>query len=382
LNGSDRESIQLEIDELKSEIDNVAKSTKFNGMALLDGSAKSITLQTGANQGDTVKVGFDSVKTKDIGSGDRPALTSFGGDATDVGALSSGVLTINGVLVGASQSQDDALSFRGVTAGQNPLASASIVAASAIAKVAAINRVSDLTGVVAKVDNTVVMGSTMSATNTSASGTITINGVTTSTVSVTSDAELSRKLVADAINAISGQTGVRAVNSGDNKQGVTLVADDGRSITIEFTDLSAANTGVQASATYVGTFSLYSVDGRDIVVSQAFDKDVQSLENSGLRSGVYKPDQATMVTKHREALTASSTVPVFAGDTLVINDIAIGAAIATDDTASHSEATQFTAAFKASSAIAIAAAINSSTIGFFSCSINSLNALFLACASI
>jgi flagellin len=358
LSGSDRESIQLEIDELKSEIDNVSKSTKFNGIALLDGSAKSISLQTGANQGDTITVGFDSVKTKDIGSGDRPALTSFGGDATDVGALSSGVLTINGVLVGASQSQDDALSFRGVTAGQNPLASASIVAASAIAKVAAINRVSDLTGVVAKVDNTVVMGSTMSATNTSASGTITINGVTTSTVSVTSDAELSRKLVADAINAISGQTGVRAVNSGDNKQGVTLFADDGRNITIEFTDLSAANTGVQASATYVGTFSLYSVDGRDIVVSQAFDKDVQSLENSGLRSGVYKPDQATMVTKHREALTSSSTVPVFAGDTLVINDIAIGAAIATDDTASHSEATQFTAAFKASSAIAIAAAIN------------------------
>ena len=102
MSGSDRESLQLEVKELQAEIDNVAKTTRFNGINLLDGTAKNVVLQTGANEGDTIKVGFDSVKTKDIGSGDRPALTSFGGDATDIGALSSGVLTINGVLVGRS----------------------------------------------------------------------------------------------------------------------------------------------------------------------------------------------------------------------------------------------------------------------------------------
>jgi flagellin len=358
MSASDRASVQLEVDELKAEIDNVAKTTKFNGLNLLDGSSRSVQLQTGANQGETIKVGFDSVKTKDIGSGDRPALTSFGGDATDVGALSAGVLTINGVLVGASSAQDDNISFIGTTAGANALASASIVAASAIAKVAAINRVSEQSGVVAKVNNTVVMGTTMSSTNLSASGTITINGVQTATVSVTADAELSRQLVANAINAVSAQTGVRAINTGDNKQGVTLVADDGRNITIEFDTLTAGNTGLQATATYVGTYSLYSVDGRDIVISQAYDKDVDSLENSGLRAGSYGADQAVMVTKHRSAIFSGTAATVFAGDTLVINDIAIGASIATDDTASHTDTARFTAGFKAASAIAIAAAIN------------------------
>ncbi|MBM3374990.1 MAG: flagellin [Betaproteobacteria bacterium] len=361
LTASDRTSIQLEVDELKAEIVNVSETTQFNGIKLLDGSARKIQIQTGANQLETINIGFDSVKTKDIGSGDRPALTSFGGDATDVGRLSSGVLTINGVLVGQSFAEDDTLSFRGTTANANALASASIVAASAIAKVAAINRVTEQSGVFAKVDNTVVMGSTMSALNVSASGTITINGVETSTITVTTDSELSRSMVIDAINAISAQTGVRAINTGDDKQGITLVADDGRNITIEYDTLSAANTGVQATATYVGTFSLYSVDGRDITISQAYDKDVDALENSGLRAGVFKADIATMVTKHREALSAGAAATVFAGDTLVINDIAIGASVAKDDMSSHTDGATFTSGFKAASAIAIAAAINKKT---------------------
>ncbi|MDP4677992.1 MAG: flagellin, partial [Burkholderiaceae bacterium] len=115
MTADDRSSLQLEVKELQAEIDNVAKSTRFNGMNLLDGSAQDIRVQTGANQGDTIQVGFDSVKTKDIGSGDKPALTSFGGDATDVSALSSGVLTINGVMVGKSMETDDNLSYLAAT---------------------------------------------------------------------------------------------------------------------------------------------------------------------------------------------------------------------------------------------------------------------------
>jgi flagellin len=358
VSSDDRASIQLEIDELKSEIDNVAATTKFNGINLLDGSAQKIQLQTGANELETIDIGFDSVEIKDIGSGDRPALTSFGGNATDVSRLSSGVLTINGVLVGESRAEDDNISFIGATAGANALASAAVVAASAIAKAAAINRVSEQSGVIAKVNDTVVMGTTMDTVNVATSGTITINGVSTSTITTTTDSELSRQMVTDAINAISGQTGVRAINTGDNQQGVTLVAEDGRNITIEFNALSAGNTGLQATATYVGTFSVYSVDGTSIEISQAFDKDVQSLENSGLRSGVYEADIATTVTKHRTELSAGAATTVFAGDTLVINDIAIAASIATDDTASHSDSATFTSGFKAASAIAIAASIN------------------------
>ena len=140
----DRDSIQLEIDELKAEIQNVAEKTNFNGIKLLDGSSQAVKLQTGTNEGDTISVGFDSVQVKDIGSGDAPALTSIGGIATTFGVFSASDLTINGVAVGASLAADDTLSHgnRGITT------SAALIAASAVAKAAAINRVSAQSGVI------------------------------------------------------------------------------------------------------------------------------------------------------------------------------------------------------------------------------------------
>jgi len=103
----DRQSLQLEINELKIEIENVATKTHFNGIKLLDGTARNVVLQTGANQGDTMQIGFDSVRTKDIGSGLRPALTSLGGNVTTFGAFAAGDLILNGTAVNASLATDD-----------------------------------------------------------------------------------------------------------------------------------------------------------------------------------------------------------------------------------------------------------------------------------
>jgi len=360
MTGADRESIQLEVKELQAEIDNVAKSTKFNGIQLLDGSARSVNLQTGANEGDTIQVGFSSVKTKDIGSGDRPALTSFGGREDDIGKLSSGVLLVNGVLVSGSLDTDDQLSFGSATA----------VAASAIAKAAAINRVTDQSGVFAKVDETRVLGATMSTAVSGNSGVLTINGVETSEVTTTDNTEVTRQLIAQAINNISNQTGVVAINTGDDNQGIQLLAKDGRNITISFgDDLTTVNTGLAqaGSGTHVGTFSLYSVNGSAITVGHAENKNTQDLEDVGLRIGTFKSDTAQMITKARDNVSASGSAPVFAGDTLVINGIAISRSNAVDDTASWipTDVGGLTAAtasnMKAASAIAIAAAISKKT---------------------
>ena len=362
MSGSDRESLQLEVKELQAEIDNVAKSTRFNGMNLLDGSARSVTLQTGANEGDTIKVGFDSVQTKDIGSGERPALTSFGGKGDDVGVLASGVLTINGVIVGGSLKTDDSLSMSSTTVS---------VAASAIAKVAAINRVTEQSGVFAKVDETRVMGTTMSTAVAGTTGSLTINGAKTSTVTTTDDSETTRQLITQAINNISEQTGVKAINTGDDNQGIILLAEDGRNITVSFDTLTSVQTGVaQAnSGTYVGTYSMYSVTGSPITIGHVENKDTQALEDAGLRIGTYEADMAQMTTKDRNAspVSAHGAAPVFAGDTLVVNGIAIAKSNATDDTASWvGDTAAFTnaasaTAFRAASAIAIAAAINKKT---------------------
>jgi flagellin len=359
----DRKSLQLEIDELKTEIENVATKTHFNGIKLLDGTARSVNLQIGANQGDTMDVGFDSVRTKDIGSGLRPALTSLGGDVTTFGAFEAGDLILNGAAVNASLATDDS-------------ASTTSPEASAISKVAAINRVTEQSGVYALVNETVVQGSTMTATPSAvAAAVITVNGVGTSAVALGLDNETNRAAVVRAINTISDQTGVRAVNTGDDMQGVQLIADDGRNITVQLAGShTASNTGLTATttaATHVGTYSLYSTSGGPITVEHQVGKDITG---TGLRMGTFQPDMASMVSLERSgtgsvggasAITglpkgtppSGTTVGVLNGDTLVVNDIAIDAARTTDDTASHST----TASAKAASAIAIAAAINRKT---------------------
>ena len=356
----DRQSIQLEIMELKAEIENVATKTHFNNIKLLDGTATEVNLQVGAFEGDRIQIGFDSVRTKDIGSGLNPALTSLGGNATYYDAFASGDLTINGALVDASITADDSLSF-------------GVKAASAIAKVAAINKVSEDSGVIARVNSTLVSGTTMTAAT--GTGYITVNGVDTATIAVTTDAQTSRANVVKAINDISEQTGVRAIDTEDANQGVQLFAEDGRNITVKLTQstasFAAATTGLNAtttSATFVGTYSLYSQTGESIEVSHQIGGDITA---TGLQVGSYEPNKAIMSTYERGTGAASSaraglaggTAPsntnmgLLNGNTLVINEIAIGAARTTDDTASDAT----TASVKAASAIAIAAAINRKT---------------------
>ena len=331
MSDADRSNLQQEVAQLKAQIDEVANKTNHNNIKLLDGSAGKIVLQTGTNAGDTMTIGFGSVKTKDIGEGAKASLTSSNLTTT---ALTAGDLLINGVEVGASFAGDDNLSS----------ASAS---GSAIAKVAAINRVADQTGVFATVGKTVVAGAAMTAAATP--GTLPINAVSTSTIYTTSDAEVSRQAVADAINNISAQTGVKAINTGDDNQGITLVAEDGRNIEIgALSGLTAAATGVGGGgATTVGNFSLNSRDGSAIVIGS---KVGGTIASAGLTAGSYAADSAQSTTEARSAAAIGSTTGVLSGNTLVINDIAIDAALAIDDDASSVD--------KKSSAIAIAAAIN------------------------
>jgi flagellin len=134
---ADRQSLQAEVVQLKSQIQEVSKTTNHNNINLLDGSAGNIKLQTGVKAGDMMSIKFDSVQTKDLGMGSLSAVSSLGGFTSAVAdtanaALKDGSLVLNGVTVGASLADDDSAS---------PVTNKS---ASAIAKAAAINRVANL----------------------------------------------------------------------------------------------------------------------------------------------------------------------------------------------------------------------------------------------
>ena len=352
MNDNDRSSIQLEVAQLKSQIDDIATKTNHNNIKLLDGSAQKVVIQTGTNQGDTINLNFASARTKDIGVGTRATLASAGGQyvaATSFDALEDSAMYLNGVAIGASQ----ALSDNGSTVAAS---------ASAISKAAAINAKSDLSGVYAKVDTNVVSG-TGGMTATALTGTITINGVTTDSFSTSAaSTSLSRKATVTAINAKSEQTGVVAIDTEDDTLGVTLQAADGRNIDIAFTTLTAAATGVRDTGTFVGSYNLFTLDSRAIDVSfQTGDQNVEAF--SGLRNGSYASDTALYNT-YKRATAAEATAPsdtttgTLSNDSLIINGVAIGQALATDDTASDTTSASST---REASAIAIAAAINRKT---------------------
>ena len=343
--GDDRKALQAEIKQLTGEIDSIGARTNFNGIKLLDGSAKKVLLQTGSRAGETVSFGIGSTRAGDLGTGRTAALTATGsfeataGNMTANQLLNSGDLIINGVSIGSSSGDDDNVS-------------SAEKASSALAKAAAINRASAQTGVRAVVGKTTMTGTAMTAG--AATGSVTINGVATDSITTTANAAQSRKAVADAINAISGQTGVRAVDTGDDNAGIRLEAGDGRNVIVSLDTLTAAQTGVKVGA-QSGTFSLISESGKPIDVGTTGSG---RLSRSGLAAGSFDRGVSTVSSDARAVATSAVTARTLNNGDLSINGVGIRAGASEDDTFSDDTATS---SKKAGSAIAIANAINAST---------------------
>ena len=343
--GSDRKAMQAEVKQLTSEIDNIGSQTNFNGIKLLDGSARQLLLQTGSRAGETVKFGIGSARSADLGTGATAALSATGAfEAVSTNlsanqALVASDLLINGVVSGASSAADDNLS-----SGEK--------SASALAKVAAINQQSAATGVTAVVGKTVMTGSAMTAA--ALTGTVTVNGFTTAAVTTTTNAAASRTLIKDAINLISGQTGVHAIDTGDDNAGLRLEAADGRNVIVSLTTLTAASTGLKAGA-QSGSFALVSQNGNPVEIGST---SAGRISRSGLGTGTFARGISSMTSDARAMATTSATASTLNSGDLRINGIAVRGATATDDTFSDVSALS---SKKAGSAIAIAAAINAST---------------------
>ena len=63
----DRKQIQLEVDQLTSEIDRVSSTTQFNTMNLLDGSFSKKNLQVGSLSGQTIELNIGEMSAKGLG---------------------------------------------------------------------------------------------------------------------------------------------------------------------------------------------------------------------------------------------------------------------------------------------------------------------------
>lgn len=302
---TDREALNAEAQQMIEEINRTATETNFNGQKLLDGSFTT-QFQVGANAGETIGVTVADLGVDNLGVSDQAGVSAVGTDA----ALGNGDLVINGVNIESSSAADDD-------------ASTNNAAASAIAKAAAINRHSDESGVTAIVDSNTVSGSVQDDPPTAVTGgKVTINDVEID-VDTTGDAATTRAAVAAAINAVSDQTGVKAVDSGDSATGVTLEAADGRNIELTLASgLTSGNTGLASGAdedgagsgtgtTYEGGYTLIAQgDTKTLDIQGGNGTGNGNLANAGLSKGDYTPGVSAV---SGSAVTGEATVAATGG---------------------------------------------------------------------
>lgn len=223
-NGSDRASLQAEVSQLVSEIDRIAETTTFNNIKVLDGTLLYRDIQVGAKVGETLAVHVKGAATKDLARQARyeggTFVSGVGFDGSNFELSSADGSTFHDVR--ATNVNDDQISTTGQTY-------------SAIAKAAAINTLSATTGVRAIVGPTVVEGRSgvaefVGSFTLNASNSFSINNVQFAGFAVqANDAD---GALTDAINAQSDVTGVIA--SINNQGALRLTAADGRNIHLEF----------------------------------------------------------------------------------------------------------------------------------------------------
>jgi len=323
--------------QYRSQIDSIANSSNYNNLNLLNGSLGATSFQVNTKQGNQISETFPIALSSNLGN---LAPVGVSSSTISTSALTYGDLTINGYTVPTSLTTSDNLSY-------------SYKAGSALAKASAINTISSTTGVAASVNPNIVSGSAVTSSNTVA-GTLTLNGQAIAISESSSNSiDINRQAVVSSINAMSAQTGVMAIDSGDSTHGISLQAKDGRNITIAFdTNLSSSNTGLADQGTYAGSITLTSTYGNSINLGSTPSG---NIGNSGFSMGNFSAVSAQYSTSKRAGST-SAPLTLTAND-LVINGIAIGAPASSYDTATYANASSTTA----SSAISLAAAINAAS---------------------
>ena len=261
--------------------------------------------------------------------------------------INTGDLIINGITIGASYAADDLLSPPDNASG------------SAIAKAAAINRQTTLTGVNAVVNPNTMTGTAQTGTSV-VSGRVIINGITSPLItSVLNNTRESREAAISAINRISDKTGVVAVSSDSDTEGVRLVAADGRNIEVRFDTTNssadfAARTGLKEGV-QAGTYSLESRVEAPIVITTSSTGDPT---NAAIRLGDYSTNESTLSTLARAEVQVGGTPVTLAAGDLVINGIDIPGATTAGDNRTETVALTTLTNQKGASGVAMAAAIN------------------------
>ena len=215
--GTDRAYLQDEVNQLATELNRISNNTEFNSQKLLDGTFTDKVIQIGTASGQVLRLGVASTDAGTLGTYQRSSTN----EVTAAAATHAAAKTAINALSDASADYVVNGSFGTITAAVDAGADARDVAS-------AFNLISGTTGILA---SSITRGRLSFAS--AATYTFTLEGKssTASTVTATITATSDVTAIKDAINAVSGSTGITAALTTD-KSGINMVQEEGYDIII------------------------------------------------------------------------------------------------------------------------------------------------------
>ena len=290
LNGTDRASIQKEVDALTVEIDNIANNTNFNGVKLLNGQTAEVNFQLGINENNGLLIGLDSATSTALG------LNSY---STSDGSLASGRVS----------------AYNYNTGGQNLLAGdIKINGKDALAATLSTDQSTDASDALKTAINA---NSSVHCAIATAYNTVTGNAFEDEAISMTIESV--------ALVSTGGKDLVNQIN--EKVAGVTAKMNDNGTITLSNTTgndiaIGHAKAGFEAT-TYTGFLKLKNIDATAVTVqtntkSNGFAADTGTIADVQ-RFGFNETDKAGSY--EGKAVDANA---ITTDDTITVNGIKIG----------------------------------------------------------
>ena len=296
LNTSDRAQIQLEVDQLTSEIDSIAAKTNFNGNNLLDGSYASIGFQVGVDATDNLSVALKKTDSDSLNINSQLGTSSLISDriADPGGDIAAADVKINGF---------DALAgtFSDPTSSQTSGIAAQLATA--------INANSGTHGAYANAFNKLTSNDVGVW---AMSGSVILNGVT---ITVKSSLENFVKAVNEEVADLTATA---------NADGTfTLFNDSGDPLTVGAGG-GEASIGLASSATtYQGFIELYNLDGSAVKIEAGSTENGYGTSAAGLNADVqlfgFNEGNGSTITGG-----AVGTELILASDDIKINGVSLG----------------------------------------------------------
>lgn len=306
----DRNAIQEEVVQLKSELNRIADTTTFGGSKLLDGSFGNQQFQVGAQANETIGLAFNSAQTDDLGSA-RLTLQGSQMGETSVGAADAAAAVTGLDLAAVSENLIiDGVNSSTVAIGQSD--SASTMAAK-------INAEFNITGVKADARNTVVLenfvnldagdGISFEFSN----GDPSKSSTSTEIISFTSTGVLTddMQLLVNKINEKAASMGIGAAfeSTGDTTgalPAIKLTSEAGNDIVIaDLSDDDGSTAGAAAA---------FDVVGRNYDDS-AFVGAVETITSGGATDSIAVRGQIQLDSTLGFGVSSSSTAEILASGT-------------------------------------------------------------------